>query len=119
MTPRYRAKAPVFVRQLIAAGEEFESKLPPGRNWEPLNAEAEAAVAKFRDKNANVLAIVDRLDPPPRDYSAVRIPEDWQHMSSAKRRGLARKLGAQANVRAEDANSFIEAELERRAHRAA
>lgn len=116
---RYRALAPLFVRQLVAAGEEFESELPPGRNWEPLDDEARAAVEEYRTKNATVLSIAEKLDPNPRAPAAVDIPADWPGLSGPKRRALAKKLGAQANVTEADANSFIEAELERRGQKAA
>lgn len=116
---RYRALAPLYVRKLIEAGEVFDSDLPPGRNWEPMDAEARAAVAKFRGENAKVLQIADRIDPKPRDPAAIEIPEDWRELSGQKRRALAMRLGAQTTVTAKDADSFIEAELERREQKVA
>jgi hypothetical protein len=117
--PRYRALGPLYLRRLIVAGEEFESELPPGRNWEPLDDEAREAVAKYRTDNAKVLSIADRLDPPKRDSAAVEIPADWKSLSGPKRRALAMKCGAQSNVREKDADSFIEAELDRRGQKVA
>jgi hypothetical protein len=117
--PRYRALARLYVRKLITAGEEFESDLPPGRNWEPLDDEARAAVEHFRETNGKVLEIADRLNPSPRAPAAVEIPDDWRTLSGPKRRFLAQKLGAQSNVKEADANSYIESELERRAHKIA
>jgi hypothetical protein len=116
---RYRALGKLYVRKLIEPGEEFESDLPPGRNWEPLDDQAREAVEKFRADNGKVLAIADRLNPMPTATAAVVIPDDWRSLSGPKRRFLAQKLGAQSNVKDSDANSFIEAELERRAHRVA
>jgi hypothetical protein len=116
---RYRALGPLYLRRLIVAGEEFESELPPGRNWEPLDEEARAAVAKYRSGNARVLSVVERLEPTPSAFAAVQIPDDWRELSAQRRRWLAQKLGAQSNVKAADANTYIEAELERRAQKAA
>jgi hypothetical protein len=43
---RYRALSNLFVgRRLIKPGEEFESDLVPGLNWEPLDDAARAAKA--------------------------------------------------------------------------
>jgi hypothetical protein len=42
---RYRAKANLFVKRLIVEGEAFVSDAVPGKNWEPLDDEAHAAVA--------------------------------------------------------------------------
>lgn len=116
---RYRALSPLYIRRLLAAGEEFESDLPPSRNWEPLDDEAKAAVEKFRSEKGAVLSITDRLDPRPRSTAAVNIPADWRTLSGPKRRGLARALGAMSNVTEADANSFIEAELIRRGQKVA
>jgi hypothetical protein len=45
---RYEALAPLFLDVFIPAGTTFESDLPPGRNWKPLDDEAKARVeAKF------------------------------------------------------------------------
>ena len=117
--PRYRALGKLYVRRLIEPGEEFESDLPPGRNWEPLDDEARAAVEEYRATKGKVLAISDRLNPSPPATAAVDIPADWRSLSGPKRRFLAQKLGAMSNVKETDANSFIESELERRAHRVA
>lgn len=116
---RYRALSRLYLRRLISPGEEFESDLRPSRNWEPLDDDARAAVEQFRTGAGEVLKIADRLDPAPRPTAAVEIPADWRALSGPKRRFLAQKLGAQSNVKESDANSFIEAELERRAHKAA
>jgi hypothetical protein len=43
--PRYRAKADLQLgSRRIREGETFESDLPPGRNFHPLDEAAEAAV---------------------------------------------------------------------------
>lgn len=115
---RYRARGPLFLRRLVATGEEFESDLQPGRNWEPLDDEARAAVERFKADNGKVLVIADRIEPARQDRGAVEIPENWDNLTKAKRRGLAMKLGAQSNVSAENADSFIKAEIERRSTKA-
>lgn len=117
--PRYRALGKLYLRKLIEPGEEFESDLPPGRNWEPLDDEAREAVDHFRATSGKVLEIADRLNPTRPPPSSVDIPEDWRSLSGPKRRFLAQKLGAQTNVKEADANSYIESELERRANRVA
>lgn len=116
---RYRARAALFIRRLIDAGEEFESDLPPGRNWEPIDDDAKAAVEKYRADRGQVLALYDRLDPKPRDKATVEIPADWKTLSGPKRRSLAQRLGAQSTVTEADANSFIAAELEIRGQKVA
>lgn len=116
---RYRALGPIYLRKLIDAGQVFESELTPGRNWEPLDEEAKAAVAAYREKRGTVLDLAEKRDPKPRDFAAVDIPQDWATMTGAKRRGLAMRLGAPGTVKKDDANSFIVAELERRAQKAA
>jgi hypothetical protein len=106
---RYRARALLLVDRLIEPGEEFSSALPPGRNWEPLDDEARAAVETFRTENAKVLSIVERIE-----ADAVKIPENWEHRSVAQRRGLAQRLGAMKDVTIEEAEAVIRAEIERR-----
>lgn len=117
--PRYKAKAALFIAErFIEPGEEFVSDLPPGRNWEALDAAASAACAA-RDKergelNVKAAAFDRKVDP-----SAVVIPDDWQECHPTKRRAIAQKLGAPGTVNTENADTFIQAELERRAHKAA
>ena len=117
--PRYRALGKLYLRRLVEPGEEFESDLPPGRNWEPLDDAAREAVEKYRADNGKVLAIADRLNPAPRATITVDIPTDWRSLSGPKLRALAQKLGAQSNVKVSDASSYIEAELERRGQKVA
>lgn len=114
MTARYRALAPLYVGKLIHPGEEFSSELPPGRNWSPLNADAERKCAERDATRGKMNAEAAKLDARPPAPGAVEIPEDWSEASKAKRMALARKLGAPSTVKAEEADSFIEAELERR-----
>lgn len=116
---RYRALQPVYIRKLIAAGEEFEDDGIPGRNWEPLDAEARAAVKKFKEANKPLLSVVDRIDPKRPDKAAIEIPVNWPELSAKKRRAIAIRLGAQTTITADEANGFIEAELERRTQSAA
>jgi hypothetical protein len=115
--PKYRALRPLFIRSLIVPGEEFESDLPPGRAWEPLDDEARAAVEKYRASQGKIIDIVERLDPKRADHSAVVIPGDWRELHATSRRNLAQKLGAQSNVKTADADSYIEAELASRANK--
>lgn len=111
---RYRAKRPLFVSKLIGAGEEFESDLPPGRAWEPMDDEARAKVEAYQKDNRKVIAIADRFEGRTIDPAAVEIPDDWRLLHPTQRRNLAQKLGAQSNVKTADADIYIEAELERR-----
>ena len=117
--PKYRALGPLFLRKLLKAGEEFESELPPGRNWLPLDDEARAAVEKMKADRGQVFQIADRLDPRPHNNDAVDIPKDWPSLSGQKRRALAQKLGAQSNVKVADADTYITAEIERRGQKVA
>lgn len=115
MTARYRALGPLYIQRLIKPGEEFESSLPPGRNWEPLNSEATAACAE-RDKVRGVVnAAAAKMDARPPAAGAIEIPDDWQDSHPQKRRALAKRLGAPNTVTAADADGFIQNELERRA----
>lgn len=116
---KYRALGSLYLRKLIKAGEEFESDLQPSRNWDPLDDEARAAVDKYKAERGKLLSIQDKLDPRPADKSAVEIPKNWKHLAIEKRRAIALQLGAQSNVNKDDADSFIEAEVERRGQKAA
>jgi hypothetical protein len=42
---KYRALKPLFIGRPVAPGEEFASDEVPGRNWEPLDDAAKAAVS--------------------------------------------------------------------------
>jgi hypothetical protein len=116
---RYKALNLLYIRREVLPGEEFESDLPPGRNWQPLDDEARAAVKRVHGENAAVLkeaAKIDRSLPAP---AAVDIPDGWQNLSGQARRFLAMRLGAPSTVKAIEANGFIETELDRRGQRAA
>lgn len=107
----YRAKGHLFVDgRLIEPGEEFESELSPGRNWEPLDA----AEADDGDGDEEF-----EREEPRRNVGPVPIPEDWEHMPGFWRRGLAMRLGAPNTIKLVEANDFILAEIERRALAAA
>lgn len=88
---RYRAKTPQFIGvYYYQTGEVFESDLPPGRNWEPLDAKARAAVAK-RDGLAEATKAEPEHKP---DDAEVSIPDDWLEGSKVQVIALAKKLGA-------------------------
>lgn len=117
--PKYRAANALFLGiQYIEPGEEFVSDLPPGRNWEPLDAAAMAACAERDGSRGEINAKAAAFDRKV-EAGAVDIPEDWRELHHTKRRSIAQKLGAPGTVNTENADSFIQAELERRAHRAA
>lgn len=116
---RYRALGPIFMRRLIAAGEEFESDLPPGRNWQPLDKSGEVAVAHMQNEQGPRRAALARMDNVRPAPDAIDIPPDWETLSKPQKRGLAMKLGAPGTVTAADAETFITAHLERRAQKAA
>lgn len=103
--PRYRALNPIFIASaLYQPGEEFESDLAPGRNWEPLDAAARAAVAKAK--------IVPFPKMPGEHKTAlVEIPEDWESLKPLAKINLARKLGLAPGGKAKDAVELIEREL--------
>jgi hypothetical protein len=101
---RYRAKAMLFLDRLIVAGEEFESDATPGRNWEPLDDEAKAAIAAMA------------FEPEPRlpgshDGKPIDIPENWRTMYKVDIVRLARRLGAPNGIKAPEAVARIEREV--------
>lgn len=106
---RYRAKALLFTDRLIEVGEEFESDLQPGRNWEPLDAEAKAKAEKLPPAAADPMALV-------RARPLLEIPEDWRNLNPQQIINLAVKLGAPHRGTTKDkAIAAIEAELFNRA----
>lgn len=108
---RYRAKARLFLSRLVEAGEEFTSDEVPGRNWEPVDADAEAAV-KERFPDGEPVADL-KIDGKP----LVDIPKDWRDMSANKMIVLARKLGApEKGTNRESAVAWIEREEVQRIH---
>lgn len=127
---RYRAKSYLFIGgSYITPGTRFESKLVPGKNWEPLDDDAreavgkrEAEVARQRPEVIGVsrpdgtlrLSAFDRMQP-----AATEIPADWSSLSQSKRRALAMKLGAPRQIKVPDADAMIEREVARRATAAA
>lgn len=116
---KYRALGLIYNKGLIQPGQEFESDLPPGRNWEPLDDAAKAAVAKINAEKGPQRAALARMDNVRPANDAIEIPADWQNFSKSQIRGLAMKLGAPGTVSAANAETFITAELERRAQKAA
>lgn len=107
----YRAKSRLFLGRLVEVGEEFSSDDVPGRNWEPLDDEAKAAVAdRFGAAEA----------PQETKFTGkplVDIPADWKEFSKPKLLALAHKLGAPAKgTGAEQAKEWIEREIVQRIH---
>lgn len=121
--PRYRAKNLLFIDgdRLVFPGEEFTSDIEPGKNWEPLDAQASKAVAAMLAARGAAIEKAESTGIGQRnDHAAsIEIPADWPSLSKPKRRALAMKIGAQPTCTAVEADSFIEAELGRRAQRAA
>lgn len=107
---QYRAKARLFLGRLVEVGEEFSSNDVPGRNWEPLDDEAKAAVTDRFGADAQ----------PETKFSGkplVDIPGDWKELSKPKLLALAHKLGAPAKgTGVEQATEWIEREVVQRIH---
>lgn len=108
--PRYRAKALLYVDRLISAGEEFASDLPPGLNWEPVDAAAEAAVAQRFPSGAPAAAQPGGAAP-----ALAAIPENWRELPTPQILALARRLGAPARgTGRKQAEQHIEREIAQR-----
>lgn len=105
---RYQAKALLFVDRLVAVGEEFTSDLPPGLNWEPLDAAARAAVeARFNGQA--------KTESPLRAAPLASIPDDWRELPTPQIIQLARRLGAPAKgTGRKQAEQHIEREIAQR-----
>lgn len=106
---QYRAKGLLFVdHRLIRAGEEFESDLPPGSKWEPLD---DAAQAKCEERDrlaalaAEQAAAKAAAELPP---DAIPIPTDWIEMRPEQIVNLARRLGAFGRCNYAQAVAWIE-----------
>lgn len=100
---RYRAKALLYVDRLIVEGEEFESNLTPGINWEPLDKDAKAAADNR--PTIEVRSLTGIHDTPRTD-----IPEDWADKKPISIINLARKLGLPQGSKLPDARAWIERE---------
>lgn len=87
--PKYRAKALLYVDRLITAGEEFESDLPPGLNWEPIDDAARAAVKAQFPTGA-----VRPQQPGSTAPALADIPVNWHELPPQQVIQLAVKLGA-------------------------
>lgn len=120
---RYRAKNLLFIDgdRLIYPGEEFTSDIEPGKNWEPLDPGAVKAVEKMLAERGGAIKAAEAtgIGREATPASAIVIPEDWQSLRWQQRRGIALKLGALPTCTAAEADSFIEAEMGRRAQLAA
>lgn len=117
----YCAMAKLFIgAQLIAPGEVFESDLPPGRNWKPVDDAARAA-CKARDKErGQMYAEQNKYEPPTRHaLDAIVIPSDWLEKSAKDVITLARRLGAAANCNYAQAIAQIERTIASRNEQAA
>lgn len=102
---QYVARNLLFVdSRLIEIGEAFESDLPPGRNWEPVDDEARAAVA------------ARKLPPQPKipgehGTPLIEIPPEWRSLDKVDTVRLARRLGAPNGTKYPAAVEMIEREL--------
>ena len=115
----YKAKSLLFVSRLIQPGEQFTSDQAPGQNWEPVDAEAIAAVAA-RDAAKAVASPKPHLrENGLAPKHLVDIPADWKSLHLSTRRALARKLGALPSVKLAEADAMIEQELAARAQKVA
>lgn len=138
---KYQAKAKLFVdNRLIQPGDTFESDLPPGQQWEPMDDAARSAVAsrpssprttRPRDGarpaatpeekkaaiRAQMSALQAQLDGIEGDKSdAVEIPDGWEKLKPEQRINLARRLGAPVKgTGAAKADEVIQAEVDKRA----
>jgi len=112
---KYSAKAALFIgRRLIEPGETFDSDLPPGKNWRPLDAAARAAVDRRDGKGPADDRRMTISDARPAAQDA-DIPEGWEDLPSDDIVKLSRALGAPKNNNATQARGFIEKEVARRA----
>lgn len=109
---RYRADNILFIAdRLIEAGEEFESDLPPGRNWHPLDEQAKA--------NKSAMTFPEMPVPPgTHGTQRVEIPDNWREMRGLDLVNLARKLGLGKGGK-DEAVKRIEYELAQRGMSAA
>lgn len=117
---QYWAKALLYVdRLLIKPGEQFESDLPPGRNWVPIDDEAKERCAARDQARAPLYSEQAKLDAPGPAAAAVPIPEDWLEQRPQNVIGLARRLGARPTCNFTQAVAWIEKTITARAHEAA
>lgn len=104
---RYRANNLLFLDRLIMVGEEFDSELTPGRNWEPLDEEAKA-------RKAAIQFPPEPKPPGSHDMNLVEIPENWRDLKGFDLLNLAKKLGMGRGNK-DDAIKKIENEVAARA----
>ena len=98
---QYIARNLLFIdSRLIEIGEHFESDLPPGRNWEPVDEEAKAAVA------ARKFAPEPKL-PGDNTKPLIEIPAEWRQLDKVGTVRLARQLGAPNGTKYEPAVEWI------------
>lgn len=90
----YRAKAKLFIDRLLQPGEVFKSELPPGLNWEPVDAEAKAKCAELARLRGGPAT---EPEAPEKPAAPNEVPADWMDLPSAKVIDLARRLGAPNN----------------------
>lgn len=118
--PLYVAKNWLFVgRREIEPGETFESELPPGRNWEPIDDEAKARCEQRDRERAALYAKQAKIDQAPTAPEAIPIPADWLELRPEKVVNLARRLGASGKCNHTQAVAWIEKVLAARAEQAA
>lgn len=102
---RYRAKHPIFIGSVLhGIGAEFESDLPPGRNWEPVDAAAKAAAAKTNPQPMPKMPGEHRT-------AIAEIPDDWESLAGLQILNLAKKFGLPKTGKLADAKALIEKEV--------
>ena len=108
----YRAKKELFLDRHIVAGEQFSSDMVPGRNWEPLDDDAKAAVeARFGENGPTPEPVRPELQTKP----LLAIPEDWRNLRPEQIINLARRLGAPVKgTKLKEATDWVEREIAQR-----
>lgn len=121
--PQYKLHARAFINGSQAEpGTVVEYDGTPGSNLEPLDDEARKRVADHaadrKSKGLAPLRYPYKVEKPPHvpapGAGPVHIPNDWELQGGLMRVNLARQLGAPIGTKADEANEWIEKELERR-----
>ena len=119
--PRYRLHEKAFIdRTLHKAGAVIATDGAPGSYMEPLDDDgwlavhADIELRRRRGLSPLRYSFPLREKPEVQQPSAVDIPDDWRERTPMQRIALARKLGAPAATKAQQADEMIEAELAKR-----
>lgn len=118
---KYRAIAALFVDgRPIAPDEEFASASVPGRNWEPIDKEAKAAVSAHFASVPEQSAFAKSVLAEPAILGGTEIPVDWRGLHHMTRIKIARALAGAIEVpdgktETQVADEIIAAEMENRA----